>query len=74
MRYSKHELESLANQSPNKYEKEGLLSFRERCDGFFRRNYSKLTCAMIIKSIEFFIDWPWYPVFELNFFCRYRFH
>lgn len=41
MRFNKQELITLATQPSSKFEKEGVLSIKERQEGFFRKTESK---------------------------------
>lgn len=50
MRWNKQELAALGAQPSHKFDKEGLLLFYDRHDGFFRRTESKYL-LFISKSI-----------------------
>lgn len=47
MRFNKQELQTLATQPSQKFDKEGVLFLRERQEGFFRRTESELNISVV---------------------------
>ncbi|XP_063633160.1 type II inositol 3,4-bisphosphate 4-phosphatase [Cydia splendana] len=63
MRFNKQELQALASQTSQNFDKEGVLTFRERQDGFFRRSEGcSLRWFRLRGNLLFYLKGPepWY--------------